>query len=86
MKAERKELAVSDFIFTEVMLAPPPAIRPKITNPDDDPDFEFEDDEEQNVRYPSVDIPLREALRVMRDLLHPKGGLPAETVASTLAP
>jgi carboxyl-terminal processing protease len=91
MKAERKELAAGDFAFTEVMLSPPPAPRPKIPNPDEDPDFALDDDEELNIRYPSVDIPLREALRVMRDVLHTQKSLAASgkadpSVASTLAP
>jgi carboxyl-terminal processing protease len=92
MKAERKELAASDFAFTEVMLSPPPAPRPKIPNPDEDPDFALDDDEELNIRYPSVDIPLREALRVIRDVLHTQKGIAAgggktnADVVSTLAP
>jgi carboxyl-terminal processing protease len=91
MKAERKQLAAGDFTFTEVMLAPPPAPRPKITSPDDESDLDFTDDEDENIRYPSVDIPLREALRVMNDILQTQKTLAAGVkadpfVVSTLAP
>lgn len=90
MKAERKQLASADFAFTEVMLGPPPAPRPKIKDPDEDPDFDLSD-EDENIRYPSVDIPLREALRVMRDVLDTQksiaaGKSPADSFASTLIP
>ena len=72
MKAERKQLAASDFKFTEVLLAPPAPPRPKLTKKDDDESNDDDDgdtDVEENERYPAVDIPLREALRVTIDQL-----------------
>jgi len=76
MKAERKQLAASDFKFNEVLLAPPAPPRAKLDKKDDE---EIEDPEEaaldidEHERFPAVDIPLREALRVVLDLLKPPG-------------
>lgn len=70
MAAEKKELAASAYKFTEVLLAPPPPPRPKLSQPDDDAVLE-EEESEINQRYLAVDIQLREALRVVSDLLKP---------------
>ncbi|HEY9248730.1 MAG TPA: carboxy terminal-processing peptidase, partial [Rariglobus sp.] len=73
MKAERKELAAGQYKFSEVLLAPPAPARPKLDKKDDDgADEDDVLDPEENERYPSVDIPLREALRVVTDLLKPE--------------
>ncbi|MFA6289158.1 MAG: carboxy terminal-processing peptidase [Opitutaceae bacterium] len=69
MDAERKKLAAGDYKFTEVMIAPPPPPRIKAAKKDDDT---AEDDDlsvDENERYAPVDIPLREALRVLTDEL-----------------
>jgi carboxyl-terminal processing protease len=79
MKAERKQLAVADFKFTEVLLAPPAPPRAKSIKKDDDATTEDEEpDADEHERYPSADIPLREALRVVQDLIKP----PAHSGAS----
>ena len=71
-KTQRKELAASDYVFNEVLLAPPSPPRPKIKSKNEDGEFEEDDfDADENERYPPVDIPLREALRVVHDLLKP---------------
>lgn len=71
MKAERKQLASADYKFQEVMLTPPAPPRPKLPQRDDDGSIEDEEalSPDENERYPSVDIPLREALRVVTDLI-----------------
>ncbi|CAM3110791.1 carboxy terminal-processing peptidase [Rariglobus hedericola] len=72
MKTERKQLAAGDYKFNEVMLAPPAPPRPKLDKKDDDNPLDEDDADlstDENLRYPSVDIPLREALRVVIDLL-----------------
>lgn len=76
MKAEKKELAAKAYKFEEIMLSPPPPERakPEKTDADliSDEDGEDPDELADNKRYPAVDIPLREALRVVHDLLsHP---------------
>ena len=96
IKGERKKLAASDYKFTEVMLAPPPPPRPKIKSADDEDDDEEELETDENPRYPSADIHLRETLRVLKDLIHTPVTLnatllptkPAESlpVASTATP
>jgi carboxyl-terminal processing protease len=70
MKEERKQLASDDYKFTEVLLAPPAPPRAKLTAKDDDDTGDDELDANENERYPSADIPLREALRVVQDLIH----------------
>jgi carboxyl-terminal processing protease len=70
MKAERKKLASEDFKFSEVLLSPPTPKRPSLKKSSDDlPSDEDDLDPDENERYPSVDIPLREALRVINDLI-----------------
>jgi len=73
MKAERKQLADAGYKFTEVMLTPPPPPRPKLERRDDDGSIEDQEalGPDESERYPAVDIPLREALRVVNDLLKP---------------
>ncbi|MFA6963051.1 MAG: carboxy terminal-processing peptidase [Opitutaceae bacterium] len=93
MKQERKKLSASDYKFNEVLLAPPAPPRPKVTKKDDDSSDEDEElSTDENERYPSVDIPLREALRVVNDLIQnptitelETSGLKPE-VATTVAP
>jgi carboxyl-terminal processing protease len=72
MKAEREELAKSDFPFKEFRLGPPPPPKVKSTKKDSDsPDIE--DDAElstdDNESYSKADIHLRESLRVLKDAL-----------------
>ena len=79
MKAERKKLAAADYKFAEVLLAPPAPPHAKSAKKDDDTSTEDDEPEEdENERYPSADIPLREALRVVQDLIKPP-------VATTIA-
>jgi carboxyl-terminal processing protease len=88
MKAERKDLASSDFTFTEVMLAPPPAPRPKPAKSPDDETEEDDalDDTDENIRYPSADIHLRETLRVMQDMIHSPDVLKASKAVALMPP
>jgi carboxyl-terminal processing protease len=84
MKAERKQLAAADYKFAEVLLAPPAPPRAKSFKIDDDtPADEDEPEADENERYPSADIPLREALRVVHDLIKPPM---ANTIATTTSP
>jgi carboxyl-terminal processing protease len=67
MKAEKEELAKSDFKFREFRLGPPPP--PKIAAPKKDSELdeeliELSTDEDT---YAKVDVPLRESLRVLND-------------------
>ena len=74
MDAERKKLGTGDYKFTEVMLAPPPPPRIK-AKPKDDDDTQDEDlNTDENERYSSMDIPLRESLRVVIDKLALESG------------
>ena len=82
MKDERKTLALSDYKFTEVLLAPPAPPRAKSALKDDESAGEDDEPEaDENERYPSADIPLREALRVVQDLIAP----PVSTAKSNVA-
>ncbi len=87
MKAEREKLAAGAYKFEEVMLTPPPPPRPKLDRRDDD--GSIEDGEalspDENERYPAVDIPLREALRVVKDLLPPSPTLIKNNDVATTA-
>lgn len=69
MKAEREELAKSDFVFKPFFLGPPPP--PKIKAPkkegEEEDDFDFEDDD--NGTFAKADVHLREALRVVADAI-----------------
>ncbi len=87
MKAERKQLASGDYKFKEVMLTPPAPPRPKLPQRDDDGSLEDEEalSPDENERYPTVDIPLREALRVVTDLLKPSAALPKDGAIATAA-
>ena len=72
MKDERKKLAVNDYKFAEVLLAPPAPPRAKALKKDDDSAGEDDEPEaNEHERYPSADVPLREALRVVQDLITP---------------
>ncbi|AHF92609.1 carboxyl-terminal protease [Opitutaceae bacterium TAV5] len=68
MDAERKRLESGAYTFTEVMLAPPPPPRIKAEdeNTDDDAAGDLPD---ENERYAKLDIPLRETLRVVDDMI-----------------
>jgi carboxyl-terminal processing protease len=71
MDAELKALEKSDsYTFNEILLAPPapPRIKDKTTDDDDDPEAAADDDTGE--RYHKMDIPLREALRVVDDSTH----------------
>lgn len=73
MKAERKQLAESGYKFSEVMLSPPPPPRAKAEKKDDDATDEDDDlDLDASERYSPTDIALREALRVINDVINPK--------------
>ncbi len=65
MKVEREELAKNDYPYKEYRLAPatPAGLRAKV---DSDEDSLFDDDE-RDLPYAKVDIPLRETLRVVGD-------------------
>ncbi len=67
MDAERKKLALGDYKFTEVTIAPPPPPRIKAVKKDDDTSEDDDLNVDENERYTPVDIPLREALRVLTD-------------------
>ncbi len=68
MKEERKRLEDADaYAFEETLLAPPPA--PRIKAEDDNDDSENALDAEEDEHFPKLDIPLRESLRVVVDML-----------------
>ncbi len=67
MDAERKKLSLADYKFTEVMIAPPPPPRIKEDKKEDDTSPGDDLSTDENERYTPVDIPLREALRVLTD-------------------
>jgi carboxyl-terminal processing protease len=84
MKDERKQLAAADYKFAEVLLAPPAPPRAKSANKDDDSTAEDDEPEaDENERYPSADIPLREALRVVQDLINPPAATKVATVTAS---
>ncbi|MBS0630272.1 MAG: carboxy terminal-processing peptidase, partial [Verrucomicrobia bacterium] len=73
MKAEKEQLAKSDFVYKDYRLGPPPPPKQKApkkadkldaTDPDADDDAELSTDDES---YAKVDVPLRESLRVVND-------------------
>lgn len=69
---ERKELTALDYAYEEVLLAKPKETAGKADKSDDDEDGEDEDNykelfPDENERFPYMDIPLREALRVLQD-------------------
>jgi carboxyl-terminal processing protease len=67
MKVEKKQLAAAGYKFSEILLAPPAPPRPK-SKTDDESDLD-EEEEDENERYSASDIKLREALRIVSDLL-----------------
>ncbi len=69
MKAEKKQLAAAGFKFNEILLAPPAPPRPKLAKTDGEDELGEDEDIDANERYSAVDIQLREALRVVTDLL-----------------
>jgi carboxyl-terminal processing protease len=70
MEAEKGQLAKNDFPCTEITLVPPP---PKPAPPEKKPDDTGDDDgplsTDEDAGITSVDIPLRESLRVLSDAL-----------------
>ncbi len=70
MEAEKGQLAKNDFPCTEITLVPPP---PKPAAPEKKPDDTGDDDgllsTDEDAGITSVDIPLRESLRVLSDAL-----------------
>ncbi len=70
MEAEKGKLAKDDFPYKEITLVPPP---PKPAAPEKKPDDTGGDDEllntDEDAGITSVDIPLRESLRVLSDAL-----------------
>ena len=86
MDIRLKVLEKNSYPFTEVMLAPPPPPRIKSTKPSDDPDADpMELSTDENERYSKMDIPLREALRVVQDTLTLKPEPPQWLIAATPA-
>ncbi len=84
MDIRLKVLEKNSYPFTEVMLAPPPPPRIKSTKPSDDPDADpAEMSTDENERYSKMDIPLREALRVVQDTLTLKPEPPQWLIAAT---
>jgi carboxyl-terminal processing protease len=73
MKAEKDELAKSDFQFREFRLGPPPP--PKIAAPkkDEELDEELIELSTDDDTYAKVDVPLRESLRVLNDAVEMGG-------------
>lgn len=69
MKTEKEELAKGDFQFREFRLGPPPP--PKITAPkkDEELDEELIELSTDGDTYAKVDVPLRESLRVLNDVV-----------------
>src|SRR5664280_735364 len=70
MRAEKDQLAKTDFPYTEITLGPPapkPVKADKKADEDSDDEDEFGTDEDTGVT--KVDIPLRESLRVLSDAL-----------------
>jgi carboxyl-terminal processing protease len=68
MKAEREQIAKSDFAFKPFYLGPPPA--PRLKAPKKDGDGTDDDDsEEENDTYVKADVHLRETLRVISDAI-----------------
>ena len=70
MDAEKDKLAKNDFPYKEFTLVPPPpkpAAPEKKTGADDEDDDYLGTDEDTGIS--SVDIPLRESLRVLSDAL-----------------
>jgi carboxyl-terminal processing protease len=67
MKAEKEQIAKSDFSFKPFYLGPPPA--PKIKAPKKDDDDDIVDDPEENETYVKADVHLREALRIVSDAI-----------------
>jgi carboxyl-terminal processing protease len=66
VKAEKEQIAKSDYPFKTFYLGPPPP--PKIRAPKKDADDDdFADDEDENETYVKADVHLREALRVVSD-------------------
>ena len=66
MKAEREQIAKSDYSYKPIYLAAPPA--PKIKAPKKDSD-EDADELEDNDTYIKADIHLREAIRIVSDAI-----------------
>ena len=71
MVAELINLEKTDtYAFNEILLAPPapPRIKEPVTDDGDNPEAALDDD--SGARYHKMDIPLREALRVIDDSTH----------------
>ncbi len=67
MKAEKEQIAKSDFTFKPFYLGGPPP--PKIKAPKKDDDDDTSDLDEENDTYVKADIQLRESLRVVSDAI-----------------
>ncbi|MBI5691187.1 MAG: carboxy terminal-processing peptidase [Verrucomicrobia bacterium] len=66
-KAEKEQIAKSDFSFKPYYLGPPPVPKIRAPKKDADEDDELAEVEEENETYVKADIHLRETLRVVRD-------------------
>ncbi len=74
IKAEREQLAKNDFPYKEFRLGPPlppkiPAVKPDKPKDGSDEDEDDLDDSSDTDAYGKVDVPLREALRVVDDAI-----------------
>lgn len=77
MKEERKRLeAANAYAFEETLLAPPPPPRIKAEPDPDSPEALDDDEADEDEHFPKLDIPLRESLRVVVDML--LTGVPAQ--------
>lgn len=72
IKAERKRLEDKNaYAYEETLLAPPPPPRIKAEpDPESTDPLDSDEDEEDDAHFPKLDIPLRESLRVVMDMLN----------------
>ncbi len=68
MKAEREQVAKSDYAFKPIYLGTPPVPKAKAAKKDSDTD-DFDDELEENETYIKADVHLRESLRVVSDAI-----------------
>jgi carboxyl-terminal processing protease len=68
MKAEREQVAKSDYAFKPIYLGTPPVPKQKAAKKDSDSD-DFDDELEENETYIKADVHLRETLRVVSDAI-----------------
>ncbi len=77
MKVERKRLELADaYAFEEKLLAPPPPPRIKAAPDPDSPEAADAEEDDKDEHFNKLDIPLRESLRVLVDML--ETGVPVQ--------